>query len=357
MFRCVLFDIFKNLIIAICVGLSSILIQDVIQKNISGESYQAVQSQFNEKLMPPVLTICPGPGFKSSGPFMNKEHLLNVSYSAEELFHPNTLTKLRNTSLYNFKEQYSSYYGLCYVMQKLTAEGISEFSFEIVVNDGIDYNGMLHEPDENEWLFMNVYPYEIEMTNINANNSDNLGAAGTFVFYSVFLKDIILGALPEFSLQKGITRKLERNGCTTKPLEEILQCWIQELTNALKRAAIKCKVPALEFTRLDTSQLDYCTNKEDALTVENFIYEAAQTNLQKGVCDGARPCEISEYVYLTVKHFSRFALSKGIDFQCYVKFSSHISILNQSWKNMVELDTIFYGFIIQVHMWRLKKKS
>ena len=101
-------------------------------------------------------------------------------------------------------------------------------------------------------------------------------------------------------------------------MEEILQCWIQELTNALKRAAIKCKVPALEFTRLDTSQLDYCTNKEDALTVENFIYEAAQTNLQKRVCDGARPCEISEYVYLTVKHFSRFALSKGVDFQCYV---------------------------------------
>ena len=47
---------------------------------------------------------------------------------------------------------------------------------------------MLHEPDENEWLFMNVYPYEIEMTNINANNSDNLGAAGILYFTRYFSK-------------------------------------------------------------------------------------------------------------------------------------------------------------------------
>ena len=153
----------------------------------------------------------------------------------------------------------------------------------------------------------------------------------------------------EFSLQKGVTRKLERNGCTTKPLEEILQCWIKELTKALKRAAIKCKVPALEFTRFDTSQLEDCTNKEDALTVENFIYEAAQNNLQKGVCDGARPCEIIEYVYLTVKHFSRYALSKGEYFLCN-QFSSNIFIFNQSWKNMVELGIISFGFIIQAPM-------
>ena len=187
MLSCVPFEIFKNLIIGICVGLSSFLIHDVIQKNLSGESYQAVQSQFNEKLLPPVLTICPGPGYKVLGPFMNKEQLLSSSYSAEELFHPKTLTRLRNTSLYNFKQQYSSYRGLCYVIQKLTAEGISEFSFEIVINDQIDYNCMLHEPDENEWLFMNVYPYDLHTTNINANNSDNVGAAGIY-FYQVFLK-------------------------------------------------------------------------------------------------------------------------------------------------------------------------
>ena len=135
----------------------------------------------------------------------------------------------------------------------------------------------------------------------NANNSDNLGAAGIITFCLIFLKVVIGLTFSEFSLQKGITRKLKRNGCTTKPLEEILQCWIQKLTYALKLAPIKCKVPALEFTRLDTTQLEYCTNKEDALTVENFIYDAAQSNLQKGVCDGARPCEIHLVPYILMQ--------------------------------------------------------
>ena len=124
------FQVFKNFILSICVGLASFLIYDVIRKNISGESFTALLLQYHEKLMPPVLTICPGPGFKNSGiyyfdrltkeflnlllklgPFLNREHLQNSSYSAEELFHPRTLKKLRNNSLYNFKEQYSSYYG------------------------------------------------------------------------------------------------------------------------------------------------------------------------------------------------------------------------------------------------------
>ena len=117
------YHLFKSII---CVGLSSILIQDVIQKNITCESYQAVKSHFNEKLMPPVLTICPWPDFKSSGPSKND------SYSAGELFHPITLTKLRHTNLYNFNKQNSLYYGL---IQKLTAKVISEFLFEIIVKD------------------------------------------------------------------------------------------------------------------------------------------------------------------------------------------------------------------------------
>ena len=108
---------------------------------------------------------------------MNREHLQNSSYSAEELFHPRTLKKLRNTTLYNFKEQYSSYYGLCFVIEKLTAEGVSDYSFEVVVNDEMDYNCMLHEPDENEWMFMSVYPYDIHMKRIDVNNTNNLGGA------------------------------------------------------------------------------------------------------------------------------------------------------------------------------------
>ena len=62
----------------------------------------------------------PGPAWKLSGPFLNEDHFKNSTYSLEEVFHPLTLKALRNDSLFILKEQYASYYGLCYVIQKIT---------------------------------------------------------------------------------------------------------------------------------------------------------------------------------------------------------------------------------------------
>ena len=45
-------------------------------------------------------------------------------------------------------------------MQKLTPERVSDYSFQIVVNNTVDYIYYLHEPYENEYLFMSVYPHE-----------------------------------------------------------------------------------------------------------------------------------------------------------------------------------------------------
>ena len=44
-------------------------------------------------------------------------------------------------------------------MQKLTPEKVADYSFQIVVVNSMDYIYYLHEPDENEYLFMSVYPY------------------------------------------------------------------------------------------------------------------------------------------------------------------------------------------------------
>ena len=61
------FSVFKNFVIFVCILLSITLFYDVIQKNISGESIQALLSQQNELLMPPSLTLCPATGFKKLG--------------------------------------------------------------------------------------------------------------------------------------------------------------------------------------------------------------------------------------------------------------------------------------------------
>mgnify|MGYP007023058769 CR=1 FL=1 len=104
-----------------------------------------------DKLLSPSITFCPAPAWKSPGPFKNSGEFSNNTYSWEEIFHPQTLKVLKNESLYNVTQTYASYYGLCFTMQKLTPERVSDYSFQIVVNNTVDYIYYLHEP------YMNTY--------------------------------------------------------------------------------------------------------------------------------------------------------------------------------------------------------
>ena len=110
-------------------------------------------------MKPPVITLCPGPAWKASGPFKNSEEFKQKTYSWEEVFHPKTLKALQNQSLFTISQTYASYYGLCFTLEKLTEEEVADYSFQIVVINTMDYMYYLHEPDENEYLFMSVYPY------------------------------------------------------------------------------------------------------------------------------------------------------------------------------------------------------
>ena len=118
---------------------------------------------------------------------------------------------LRNHSLFTFKSQYSSYYGLCYTLQKLAPEQVSDYSFQIVVNKSMDYNYYLHEPHENEWLYMSVYPYEVPIYYINANNDDDIGGADIFI-------------------SKEIQQKIpEKSECRNISIPEFVHCWQDKL--------------------------------------------------------------------------------------------------------------------------------
>ena len=107
-------------------------------------------------------------------------------------------------------------------LPKLTKEW--RLSFEV---NPTDYNFYLHEPLENEWLLMSVYPYEVPIYHINANNEDGIGAA-----------DIIY--------QKKIVRKIPgRAKCHDITLKDVVECWRDHLALSIKKKNITCKIPAL----------------------------------------------------------------------------------------------------------------
>ena len=104
-------------------------------KAIARESFQAINELKFERLPAPLITLCPGTAWKSAGPFLSKEEFPKNTYKWEDLFHPKTLEVLRNETLFKVKETYASYYGLCYTVRKLNPEKVSDYSFQIVVND------------------------------------------------------------------------------------------------------------------------------------------------------------------------------------------------------------------------------
>ena len=260
-------------------------------KAIKKESFQASNEIKFDQLFPPVITICPGEAWKSSGPFLNEDHFDRSTFKAEEIFHPKTLEMLQNDALFVFKEQYASYYGLCFVIQKLTPEKISDYSFQLVVNNTMNYYFYLHEPYENEWLLMSVYPYEVKIHSMNANNNQGVGGAS--------IKN-----------SKEIVMKIPgTDGCREKTRKELIECWKDQLARSLEKASIKCKVPALRFTRFDTSHLNDCRTKEQALEVEGLIYTVAQENLDKDVC--GKMCQSVKYDH-DLALYSKKVLSKEI---------------------------------------------
>ena len=106
-------------------------------KALGHDSFQAINELKFEELVAPSITLCPGPAFKRAGPFLGEQEFTDNKYTWEEIFHPKTLATMKNESLFKIKETYASYYGVCFTMQKLTPEKVSDYSFQIVVNNSI----------------------------------------------------------------------------------------------------------------------------------------------------------------------------------------------------------------------------
>ena len=151
----------KNLVLFLCIILCLYEFSHITIKTIQGDSFQSINELHFEELYAPVLTLCPAVAWKKPAPFINSfTEFQNATFSWEEIFHPETLKILRNKSRFHILETYSSYYGLCFTMQKLYQEKVSDYSFTMAVNGSLDYNYYLHNPYENEYLLMSVYPYE-----------------------------------------------------------------------------------------------------------------------------------------------------------------------------------------------------
>ena len=113
-------SLLKSLVLFLCIILCLYEFSHITIKTIQGDSFQSINELHFEELYAPVLTLCPAVAWKKPAPFINSfTEFQNATFSWEEIFHPETLKILRNKSRFHILETYSSYYGLCFTMQKL----------------------------------------------------------------------------------------------------------------------------------------------------------------------------------------------------------------------------------------------
>ena len=122
-----------------------------------------------------------------------------------------------------------------------------------------DYFYYLHEPSEEQHLFMSAYPYEVPIHYLRASSGDSGGAS---IIY-----------------KKEFIRKISgKGGCKEMPIEKFVKCVKKTIELAVeKKSDIKCMIPALSYLDINSkSNLEYCNNTDDALAVNGLIYKEAQ---------------------------------------------------------------------------------
>ena len=87
--------------------------------------------------------------------------------------------------------------------------------------------------------------------------------------YSTFLKYI-------YFKKEQFVKIPGKGDCKEIPIEKFLQCVTTTLVSSLRKIDIKCKIPALSYIDVNTTNLEYCDNADDALAVNGLVYKAAQ---------------------------------------------------------------------------------
>ena len=103
----------------------------------------------------------------------------------------------------------------------------------------LDYFYYLHEPHEENHLLMSVYPYEVTLIYMDAENQNGMGGI-----------DIIY--------KKELVKKIPgKGGCEETQIKKFIECIQIKLVEQLEKAGnlgkINCKSPALNYTDYDST--------------------------------------------------------------------------------------------------------
>ena len=211
----------------------------------------------------PCITIRPTAAYKRHGFFYTKEDYEENTFKLEDIFHPETIERLNNTSLYTIENLNTLVYGKCH---KLCYQNpvSSQQAERFILKKQSDYIIYTLGDEEEFWLVMPFrFPYEIALEYLDSRN-DNGIISVNYIIQAIQTTVINRPSNPCNSYSKTESVSSDNVG--------FVECSRRSIWSRLE-PNISCTIPGLEY--FQNSTLKPCLTKEEGHRTRQTFYNLA----------------------------------------------------------------------------------
>ncbi len=282
-----LFQFAELVLITACFAGFVVQLVDIYLKYEAKTTIVVAEDISYEKLHLPVITVCPGPGWKTPGKPINYIQMAEKKFKLEEMFINKTVQELKNTSAYHIREIATVAFGYCYTIRKLdpVIEGIVEPY--LFMDKRLDLILAYHEKHEESWMFFGTFPDTFRLLYLHLENLVNIGTVGV-------------------DLQKKHLAKIshKKSNCRSYSSLDYSTCMISRFVQDLQVVNITCRsalIPKV-FDWEKLGNLPLCQTERESNAMLNLASDIASKVYQSRACP--LPCE--RYYYIpTVTQFHK----------------------------------------------------
>ena len=257
-----------------------------IMRHIDGDTFVAIVDEHFTSLSLPYVTVCPGirstkqdlhykmvyflaPGWKSSVMPVRVDQWKTSVFKLNEIFVEKTVTMLMDTKQYRVTEMTSELFGVCYTIQKLENVTLAQYDPELGLIGNMDVNIIIHAKDEEKWLLFGIFPYDLPILYLEANNTKNIGAI-------------------DLAVQKTITTKMSRHNhecLVDADAAKYIDCVFEKISKMHVEEA-SCKTVLLERNGFEFDKnLHYCQNTSETTRIHRLASDTMKRVLRDRSCN------------------------------------------------------------------------
>jgi hypothetical protein len=202
------------------------------------------------KPLPPI-TFCPWPAFKKRGFHFNRKLLDENTFGLEDIFQPDTVTVLKNKTIFEIKEVRNYYIGKCFTMRSLISFRKFEEGVYLQFKKTFDLTLFIHSIEDEFWINFAWYPINFVEIILTAKSLEDAGL-GTLYLTEKEVTKINQESIPCKEYEK-----------TRNPHSKFLDCHKKQYKSYYPWSELQCLLPGFDDA-VPNINLRECTNFTEA---------------------------------------------------------------------------------------------